>query len=259
MRPCWNPTRRNRNIGTKAHGHGSNNRLTIAQSWHHPRCYFETLSTYHLVTRTVGTRAIRFFVEPARPDWFYPCTIDDICAVLASCSPDALLAFDFIVMRQPTRKQRILCPVWGRAIFSFDIDRHTGAAIVMEAQSLSPIVWRRSINPERARELERLSLDGHKIGKSRRGIEIAVTPASLRNTVLYRTLLHELGHHIDYNRSSADQWKSKTSAQKEDFAHRYASELFECLSKQNAVPFASMIDDQSLVSDGVRREWFCLA
>jgi hypothetical protein len=142
----------------------------------------------------VGTRLIRFFVEPTRPDWFYPCSIDDICAVLAHCSSDEVLAFDFIVMRQPTRKQRILCPVWGRAIFSFDIDKYSGSAIVIEAQDLSPVEWRSSIDPERKRELDRLRQDEHEIHNTPRGVEIRVTRNSLRNTVLYRTLLHELGH-----------------------------------------------------------------
>ena len=167
MRPGWNPTRRNRNVGTKAHGHGSNNNLTIPESWHEPKRYYEKLLSYNVVTRMDGTRLIRFFVEPTRPDWFYPCSVDDICAVLAHCSSEALRAFDFIVMRQPTRKQRILWPVWGRAIFSFDIDKHSGSAIVVEAQDLSPIEWRSSIDPERTRTQ---SLDlVHRVGAKQNG------------------------------------------------------------------------------------------
>lgn len=206
MRPGWNPTRRNKHAGTRAHGHGADNRLEIPTSWHQSVCYYEKLCAYQVVTRTIGTRVIRFFVEPTRPGWFYPCTVDDMCAVLALCPPEALLAFDFIVLRQPTRKQRILCPVWGRAIFHFDIDKYSGAAIVIEAQDLSPVRWRVSITAERARELDRLRQDGHTIRTTRRAIDILVTPNSLRNTVLYRTLLHELGHHVDYHRSSEEDW-----------------------------------------------------
>ncbi len=258
MRPGWNPTRRNKNVGTKAHGHGSNNSLTIPESWHESKCYYEKLSSYTIVARTVGTRELRFFVEPTRSDWFYPCTIDDICAVLSRCSAEVPSAFDFVVMRQPTRKQRILCPVWGRAIFFFDIDKFSGSAIVIEAQDLSPIEWRNSINPERARELERLRQDGHEVHNTRRGIEIRVTPNSLRNTVLYRTLLHELGHHVDYKRSSEQDWDSKTKAEKEDYAHRYALELKTFLSVQGALPFAPIISDDSLLADGLKHEWFRL-
>jgi hypothetical protein len=258
MRPGWNPTRRNRHAGTKEHGHGADNRLTVPESWHELKRYFENLSSYSVVTRTVGTRQIRFLVEPTRPDWIYPCTIDDICAVLALCGPEALLTFDLIVMRQPTRKQRILRPVWGRAVFVFDIDKFSGPAIVIEAQDLSPVVWPSSLSAERARELDRLRQDEHEICTTRRGIEIRVTPASLRNTVLYRTLLHEVGHHVDYRRSSGSGWDSKTWIEKEDFAHRYARELFERLANQHALPFAPIMDDQSLISDGLKREWFSL-
>jgi hypothetical protein len=161
-------------------------------------------------------------------------------------------------MRQPTCKQRILCRVWGRAIYSFDIDKYSGSAIVIEAQDLSPVEWPNSIGPERVRELDRLRQDGHDVHHTRRGIEIRVTPNSLRNTVLYRTLLHELGHHVDYKRSSKDDWSCKTKAMKEDYAHRYALELKTTLSALRVLPFAPIINDGSLLADGLRREWFCL-
>lgn len=259
MRPGWNPARRNRNVGTKAHGHGANNRLTIPESWHESKCYYEKLDSYTVVHRTVGTHKLRFLVEPTRPDWFYPCTVDDVCAVLSRCSAEVLCAFDFMVMRQPTRKQRILCPVWGRAIFSFDIDQYSGSAIIIEAQDLSPIRWTSSIEPAEARELERLREDGHDVHSTRRGTEIRVRPDSLRNTVLYRTLLHELGHHMDHQRCAVDEWSSKTQAAKEDYAHRYALELKAFLWAQGVLPFAPIMDDESLLEDGLKREWFCLA
>lgn len=260
MRPGWNPVRRNRHVGTKAHGHGANNRLTIPESWYglELKCYFEKLSSYVVVTKSIGERELKFFVEPTRPDWFYPCTVDDICVVLSHCGIDALNSFDFVVMRQPTRKQCILCPVWGRAIFSFDIGKFRGAAIVIEAQNLVPIEWGGPIVPERARELERLRKDGHEIRNIRRGIQIRTTPNSLRNTVLYRTFLHEIGHHVDYNQSSDDEWYVKTNSMKEDYAHRYASELYGLLSKQGALPFGPIVDDRSFLEDGLKREWFCL-
>lgn len=258
MRPGWNPARRNKHVGTKAHGHGSDNRLTIPESRHVPTVYYEQLSSHVVVTRTIGARELRFFIEPTRPDWFYPCTVDDICTVLSHCSAEVRSSFDFIVMRQPTRKQRILCPVWGRAAFSYGIDKHSGPAIVIEAQDLGSMEWHRSIDPEDARELERLRQDGHDVHNTRRGLEIRVTPGSLRNTVLYRTLLHEIGHHVDYKRSSEGEWDGKTRAVKEDYAHRYALELKAFLSSQGILPFDPVIDDDSLQADGLAREWFCL-
>lgn len=258
MRPGWNPTRRNRHAGTKAHGHGQDNRMTIPESWHEAKCYFEKLDSYTVVTRQVGTRNLRFFVEPTRPDWCYPCSVDDICRVLSHCDPAALCTFDLIVMRQPTRKQKLLCPVWGRAQFSFDIDKYSGAAIVIESRDLSPFTWGKSLDPEDTRELERLRQDGHEVRHTRRGYEIHVTPGSLRNTVLYRTLLHEVGHHVDYRRGSDAEWDAKTRAAKEDYAHRYALELYQKLAQMGVLPFDPVMDDQSLLRDGLNREWFCL-
>lgn len=258
MRPGWNPTRRNKHAGTRAHGHGSNNEFVIPQSWHEPKYYFEKLNSHVAVRRIVGTRELCFFIEPTRPDWFYPCSIDDICKVLSHCSAEVLDSFDFIVMRQPTRKQRILAPVWGRAVFSFDLDKSSGAAVVIEAQSVASIVWARSIDPENRRELNRLRDDGHEVRATRKGWEINVTALTLRNTALYRTLLHELGHHLDYNRSTEEHWRSKTRTEKEDFAHRYACELRDQLSKAGHLPFAPIVDDQSMCRDKVVRSWFCL-
>ena len=258
MRPGWNPTRRNKHAGTKAHGHGTNNELVIPQSWHEPKCYFEKLNSYVTVRRIVGARELRFFVEPTRPDWFYPCSIDDIFKILSHCSTEVLASFDFIVMRQPTRKQRILAPVWGRAVYSFGIDQLKGAAVVIEAQSVAPIVWPRSLDPEDQRELNRLRDDGHEVRATRNGWEVRVTPQSMRSTVLYRTLLHELGHHVDYNLSTEEQWRVKSRMEKEDFAHRYALELRERLSAAGHLPFAPIVDGLSICQDKLTLCWFCL-
>lgn len=260
MRSGWNPTRRNRHVGTKAHGHGQNNRLTIPESRHELRRYYEKLSAYTAARRMVGEHELTFFVEPTRPDWFYPCTPDDICVLLSRCDPAAVSTFDAIVMRQPTRKQTILSPVWGRAIFYFEIEEDAPGmtAIVVESHDLSPFTWPKSLSPEEIRELDRLRGDGHDIRQTRRGHEVHLTADSMRNTVLYRTLLHEIGHHVDFERCSSEEWDSKTSTEREDYAHRYALEWGERLSKAGALPFAPIIDDASLLSDGLKREWFCL-
>ncbi|MFZ6653915.1 hypothetical protein [Undibacterium sp. TJN19] len=255
MRHAWNPTRRNKHIGTGAQGHGNDNRLVIPEAW--GDIYYEKLDSHKLIVRHIGLREIRFFIEPARPGFFYPCSIDDISTVLTHCPEDALSSFDFIVLRQATRKQRILRPVWGRAIFSFDIRRLRGAAIVIEAQNLDSYVWPTSLSTERRRELTRLQQDGHAIHRSDRHYRIAPNAQSLRNTILYRTLLHEIGHHVDRQRCSDEEWDGKTTATKEDYAHRFAADLYASLVKQGIVPFAPFFDEARMEQDGIRREWFC--
>lgn len=257
MRPGWNPIRRNKHVGTKANGHGSNNKLVIPESWHESKRFYECLKSYVLVTRAVGNRDLHFFVEPTKQNWFYPCTIDDICAILAHCPLDDISVFDFIVLRQPTRKQHILSPVWGRAIFSFDISSYSGTAIILEAQSLAPIIWGSSIRTEFSREIDRLRADGHEVCRTRRDIKIHVTPNSLRNTLLYRTLLHEIGHHIDYKRWSESEWCNRTRTEKEDYAYRYADKIFQTLQRKGIVPFKPIFSLQSFEKDRLSLDWFC--
>lgn len=263
MRPGWNPGRRNRHVGTKAHGHGDDNRLVIPERFDYPslnyRLFHERLSSYVTVQRTLGARPLTFIVEPTRPGWFYPCTVDDACRLLSQMPQRDLATVDMVVMRQATRKQRILSPVWGRAQFQYTLsDAHKGRAILLEAQSTATIGWSRSLSPESRRELQRLRTDGHEVTRTRRGWEISGTPASLRHTVLYRTLLHELGHHVDYQRSGND-WDTKTRSAKEDFAHRYATEAFARLNQRGLAPFEQQADRTSLERDRLNPAWFGLA
>jgi len=162
------------------------------------------------------------------------------------------------VLRQPTRKQRILSPVWGRAIYSFDVSSYHGPAIVIEAQDTAPVIWPTSLDPVRCRELDRLRADGHDVRRTRRGIEIHVTPSSLRNTVLYRTLLHEIGHHVDFKRCPESEWNSRTSTEKDDYAHRYARGAFQALELRGVIPFAPALDAHSLEQSRLSVEWFRL-
>lgn len=56
MRPGWNPVRRNRNVGTKAHGHGQDNRMEIPERAEDERLFFERLQRPVTLTRCVGER-----------------------------------------------------------------------------------------------------------------------------------------------------------------------------------------------------------
>ena len=256
MRAGWNPARRNRHVGTQAHGHGADNRMTIPESRHELRCFYERLDTCVVVERRIADRKLAFLVEPTRPGWFHPCTVDDVCHVLSHLAPADLASVDLVVLRQPTRKQRVLSPVWGRAVFAFESGGHRGAAVVLEAQDNAPIAWSRSLSPDQVRELERLREDGHEIRRSKRGFEIVTTPGSLRNTLLHRSLLHEVGHLVDHARSTAAPWASRTSLSKEDFAHRYAAETLAMLRQAGVAPFPRLFDAQGMRGSGLAPEWF---
>ena len=64
MRGTWNPTRRNKNIGTKKAGHGSNNKMVIPKRFRDSRAFWEQLNVYISTTRMVNEHEIIFFIEP---------------------------------------------------------------------------------------------------------------------------------------------------------------------------------------------------
>ena len=259
MRAGWNPARGNRKVGTKARGHGQDNRLTIPGHRRDALFFFERLGSCVVVERWIAGRGIVFLVEAPRPGWFHPCTIDDVCLALSRIPGEHLAVIDLVVMRQPTRKQEVISPVWGRAIFAFEGAGHQGAAIVLEAKDNKPYSWPASLAPDQVRELERLREDGHEVRRTKRRFEIVATAESTRNTVLYRTLLHELGHHVDRARFDARQWEGRTSMQKEDFAHRYAAEALALLRRSGVAPFARSFDAQGMRQEGLAPEWFAAA
>jgi hypothetical protein len=258
--PAWNPVRRNRHIGTAVQGHGADNRLVIPENWSRDEDryirFYEQIKDYRVVQCQVGLRDLPLLVEAPQPGWFYPCTPADIAGMLALYPESDRRSLDLLILRQPTRKQRILRPVWGRAIFKFQHPRYTGTAIFLEAQNLEPSRWPRSLSTQNQQERARLLEDGHKEYLSRRHIEFQPTPASLRNTLLYRTLLHELGHLVDYATRGTGDYCNRPYREREDFAHRYATETIARLRESGLVPFPHRIDPEQLQQDGLEPAWF---
>lgn len=266
MRPGWNPVRRSRTIGTAKQGHGQDNRLVIPKGRPDDRVYYEVLRSPVVVRRTAGGSALTFLVEPPRVGSFHACTVDDVCRVLDFVPPGHLNAIDLVVLRQPTRKQELLRPVWGRLAYHARTGRHAGTAIFLEAQPGAPLHWSASLDPEDAAELERLRADGHVVTRERRGWRVALTPRSIRETQLHRTLLHELGHAVDWQESVlrpalgdealreglARVYRSKPRRAKEDFAHRYAAEVVRRVPRFDAPSF----DHAGMQADGLDPAWF---
>jgi hypothetical protein len=255
MRPGCNPTRRNRNVGTKAHGHGNDNRLTIPEPWNDLRLFYERIGPHRIVSKPIGPHTVKFVVEEPRPGWFHPCMPAEIGRLLRGCPQEHVELVPMIVLRQPTRKQRILSQVWGRAVFQFEFGDYSGRAIIIEAQDSLPYTWKRSRTPEHEREIERLRQDGHSVLLRGRSVIVEPNPESVRNTVLYRTLLHEVGHHVDHAQSTSEQWDGRTSSEREDFAHLYAAAAYERLRSKGIAPV-----DRSLFRDALADElpldWF---
>src|SRR5262249_26842157 len=139
MRSGWNPTRRNRNIGTARAGHGQDNRLVIPSSRRDPRPYWSRLGPHTTVTRTVVGRVVTILVEPVRESSVHACTVDDLCGLLEQVpGGDWRWSLEFFILRQPKRKEETLRSAWGRLAYGLEGGSYRGPAGILEALGLPP-------------------------------------------------------------------------------------------------------------------------
>ena len=208
-------------------------------------------------------RKLTFLIEENSGGCIHACSVADVCEIF-KCTPFADWdGLETIVFRQPSKKQRILNSVWGRMYYYATIGRSTGKylaespAIFLEAQPKGgKLVWSTSLTPEDTEELQRLREDGHGISRVGRKYIIQTNEKSTRHTQLFRTLLHEVGHWVDYlekvERPEAagvesfdtlnDRYFSRPKQEREAFAHRYADELGNKLKKFGLLPFDRIED-----------------
>ncbi|HEY7184115.1 MAG TPA: hypothetical protein VIC84_21960 [Blastocatellia bacterium] len=215
------------------------------------KIYYENLTEYKVALRKVHSRTLPFIVERTRADSRHACTVDDIARVLEHAPSIDFDGIDFIVLRQPKRKEEIINSVWGRIAYYAEIGAHQGRAIFLEALNPSkPLRWSKSLTPDLQQELERLREDGHEIITTSRDHKINVSLESIRATQLYRTLLHELGHSVDNDRDR-NAFDRKSSLEKETFAHQYAEKMRERLVRFGIIPFDRMFDIETIDRDGL--------
>lgn len=236
-RSARNPARRNRNIGTPKSGHGQNNRLTIPDG---NQVFFQRLGPHTVVELRPQGRSIRLIVENPRRGVFHSCTPDDLQRVLSLIPIDDWTGIESIVLRQPKRKEEVLQPVWGRLSFNFEYQSQAGAAILLEAVDCTkPMRWSRHLDPDDQQEFARLRADGFAITEGKRDYQLRPSLESVRSVQLFRTLLHEVGHWVDYKDRGDDlYWRDST--ERETFAHRYANNLFKKLHSEGLIPFDRM-------------------
>ena len=272
-----NPIRRNRNIGTGKSGHGQDNRLTIPSRGDFR--FWEVADGAREVTRTIGERLVRFFVQPTRDDCVHACTIDDIVQLLAHMPASDCEGMEAIYLRQPRRKEHTLAPVWGRLSYAADLvdgaERviYSGPAIILE--SVNPnraFKFGNRLSPTGREEFERLLEDGHSLINSKSNT-FQPTLESSRNTQLYRTFLHELGHWVDFLEkverpallspddddlydSLLTHYHARPRTEQEQYAHNYAERHRQRLLEHGVIPFHRKLDDEQLMKDRLRRRDF---
>jgi hypothetical protein len=269
----WNPVRRNRNIGTVKSGYSSDNKFVVPEKWADYRVFWERLENPVACPLSVQGHDITLLVEPTRPGYFHACTPGDIERLLSLIDVEHLEEVDLVVFRQPKKKEEILHPVWGRFIYYADIGKYSGSGVYIEAVATnSTIKWGNKLSPFQRKELEALEIDGHRIERVKRGYDIHTTPDTVRNTQLFRTLPHEIGHAVDYlthslnpsietdseNESEyiSEVYRSKPTRDKEEFANRYAREFYEKYSSDGKLPFDRIYTKESIIGLGLCEPWF---
>ena len=271
--PGWNPTRRNRNIGTENSGYKEQSVYLVPERYNNWRPFYEDLKDYVVVSRRVQGTELRFLIEPTRGEHIHVCTPDDVARMLnllpGHCikGPEPLRG---VIMRQPTHKQSNLAGVWGRMCYYTEIGPVKGA--VMHIDAAVPW-WYRSFSRKMSLEAQgefersrRLMSEPELHGRSHR-FEMGFL--NLRRWLLYHTLLHEIGHWMDYRHrvlvpgmdgGDADQlWEryaQRPVAEREAFAHRFSDEWRDELVHRGEIPFEHQFDGERLEADGVDPVWF---
>lgn len=105
VRQGWNPSRRNRNIGTAKAGHGQDNSMVIPSRWSDDRVFWEKLHNPITIEKSVDGRAIVVLVEPVIRGFTHCCTPDDVFGIVEHLGAKELGDLRLFVLRQPKRKE----------------------------------------------------------------------------------------------------------------------------------------------------------
>jgi len=258
-----NPIRRNRNIGTSKQGYGKNNKFTIPSPCLVSLTFVERLDHYQKVEKVINGHAFTFIIERTRLSTQHACSIQDVENMIKHVPITDYGSLKYIVFRQPKRKEEIISPVWGRLIYSYEFENDYSPAIILEVMDCNKrFFWEKNLSVQAQAELERLKADGHQFIVDKRGYTSKLDINTVRNTQLYRTLLHEFGHYAHYlevverpgkEDEEYEEWEKRDNFYskipvdvKERYAHRYADTLLEKLKAQNLVPFEKLAENTSV-------------
>ncbi len=273
MRPRgFDATRRNRKIGSEDFGWRKQSPAVVPERW--GEVHYEQLRDPVVVHRTVHRRDLPIVVEPTLDGFVHACTPDDIACLLNLLPAEALFhvrGLGGIILRQPTRKAERLAPVWGRLVFASDVEPVSGAAVYLEAQRRHAR-WgfgsRQSVEAQHEfARLEQLA-PLRRTGKRQHEFEWGLM--GLRRWLLYHTLIHEVGHWVDFllkveipwqvegaNSALAyDAYWRRPVAEREAFAHRFSDEQRDELIRAGKIPFARIFDEDRLRAEGLDPGWF---
>jgi hypothetical protein len=129
----FNPTRRNRNIGSAKQGHGQSNRLIIPSPCTSSKTFYERLENYEKTEIKINGHDFLFIVEQTRQNCRHACSIADLTRVIENIPLQDYGELRLIVLRQPKRKEELLSRAWGRLIYSYEFENDFLPAVIIEA------------------------------------------------------------------------------------------------------------------------------
>ncbi|MDO8897945.1 MAG: hypothetical protein Q7V19_09875 [Bacteroidales bacterium] len=230
------------------------NEFTIPQPSVTLKSYYERLSNYEKEKRTINGHEFLFVTEQTRKSSKHACTVNDLEKIIDNIPQSDYGKLRLIVLRQPKKKEETLSPVWGRLVFTYSFEESYSPAIIIEAIDFSQsFKWAKGLSTNNRKELERLRGDGHLIIEDRKYFTAEYKIENVRNTQLYRTLLHEFGHYVHYfeiveqpekenedfeeREKRENQYFKLPKADREKFAHSYAERLKITLTEKGIIPF----------------------
>lgn len=251
------PGRRNRILVYDYLGYSQENRFTIPSHHKQSKSFPEHLSKYKKHHYRINGHEFCFIVEECRNDCFHACTVSDVVKMLKHIPRTDYGDLKYIIFRQPKRKEQILSPVWGRFIYAYEFENHVAPAIIIEAiNTTQKLRWSKRMKVEDQKEFFRLLEDGHEFIEDKRYFTANYDLEKSRNTQLYRTFLHELGHYTHYRvevelisknevelKKLDNVFQSLSRNEKEKFANRYADALYDELKQKGIIPFRKIKDE----------------
>lgn len=149
-----------------------------------------------LEMRHINGQPLRFLVEALRPCNLYLFTIDEAANLLRAVPGDDLEGLDLVVFHQPAVGEKAGC-CWGAYTAEYRYEGRLRRAILLNSvNSHTHMVAVRQADRDAAQETECLREEGHKIALIDGRYIIASSRDAIRVTQLYRSIYHQVYHHV---------------------------------------------------------------
>jgi|GEM_PF-1428018 len=201
------PTRRNRNQGTRRRGHGQDNRFALP-SPRVERFHLERVDDATVHRRMLHDGVPLIVLETQlRAGFSHPCSVDDVEHVLRALPKDDLPTSNdgevCVVLWQQGEKETVVSQWWGSLWYCLELENDDvsffGPAIYLgAAKPPLEVTWSSKadvVGQERRVLMEDVADDVH---RTKRETTYTFSLEAARRMQMEFTLLHEVGHWMDY-------------------------------------------------------------